>query len=220
MKKVGEMIPENHAIDVEYDLIAIVDGLPQSERNKWRLSKKLADHLADRGVRQETAQCQNRVGIEKSFAHFLEHARAGKRFAMHFVCHGNADGLELKATGEFIRWPELTEDLRTINDAMGGQLTVNMSSCRGLHGVRIVSGDGGLPFFGLVGPKEKIQAETAERVSRMYYDYQLEGMKVDEAVQQINADEGKELLYCVPARVYQSILRLKKEDGAGSMLSF
>ena len=28
------MIPEDHAIDVEYDLIAIVDGLPQKERGR------------------------------------------------------------------------------------------------------------------------------------------------------------------------------------------
>lgn len=36
------MIPEDHAIDIEYDLIAIVDGLPQNERDSYQLSKNLA----------------------------------------------------------------------------------------------------------------------------------------------------------------------------------
>ena len=214
------MIPEDHAIDVEYDLIAIVDGLPQNERDGGQLSKNLADHLAAKGVQQETALCYSRVGIEKGLAHFVKRAREGTKFAMHFVCHGNAGGLELKATREFIPWQEFTEDLRKINDAMGGQLTVNMSSCKGLHGVKIVSADDGLPFFGLVGPKEDINVETAERVSKMYYDLQLDGMEVNEAVQQINTAEGGELLYCVSAKIHQYILRLPKRDGAGESFLF
>lgn len=108
-----------------------------------------------------------------------------------------------------------------MNDAMGGQLTVNMSSCQGLHGVKIVSADDDdLPFFGLVGPKEKIKGETAERVNKMYYDLLLDGMKVDEAVRQINTSEGRELLYCISARIHQYIQRLQKRDGAGDILSF
>lgn len=214
------MIPEDYAIDVEYDLIAIIDGLPQHERDRCQLSKNLADHLAAKGVQQETALCNNKAGIAKGLDHFVRRAREGTKFAMHFVCHGGVDGLLLKGTGEFIPWQELAEDLRKINDAMEGQLTVNMSSCQGLHGVEIVSPSDGLPFFGLVGPKEKIRIETAERVSKMYYDLQLDGMEVDEAVQQINKIEGRDLLCCVPARLYQHILRLQKRDGAGYSLSF
>ena len=214
------MTPGEHTLDVEYDFVAIVDGLPRSERSKWRLSKKLADYLGGKGVHQETAECRNRADTAVAFAHFLGHAREGRKFPMHFVCHGNAHGLELRATGEFIRWSELTEDLRKMNDAMGGQLTVNMSSCRGLHGVKIVSGEGGLPFFGLVGPKEDIQVETAQRVNRMYYDLQLGGMRVDEAVQEVNTSEGRELLYCISAGFYQNILRLKKDNGTGFKRSF
>ena len=214
------MIPEDHAIDVEYDLIAIVDGLPQNERVRWQLAENLADHLAAKGVQNQTARCNSRVGIEDGLAHFVKRAREGTKFAMHFICHGNADGLGLKATREFIPWQELTEDLRKINDAMEGQLTVNMSSCQGLHGVEIISPSDGLPFFGLVGPKEKIGIETAERISKIYYDLQLDGMEVDEAVQQINKIEGRDLLCCVPARPYQHILRLQKRDGAGYSLSF
>ena len=119
---------------------------------------------------------------------------------MHFVCHGGVDGLLLKGTGEFIPWQELAEDLRKINNSMGEQLTVNMSSCKGLHGIKIVSADNDLPFFGLVGSKEDIKFETAKRVNKMYYDLQLDGMDIKEAVQQINTDEGRELLYGVSAK--------------------
>ena len=212
------MIPEDHAIDVEYDLIAIVDGLPQNDRDKWQLSNDLADHLAAKGLDQEIVWCNNKSDVVAGLDHFVKRAREGMKFAMHFVCHGNAEGLWLDAAEELIPWQEFAKALREMNDLMGGQLTVNMSSCQGLHGVKIVSADyDDLPFFGLVGPKKKIRIETAKRVNKMYYDLQLDGMDIEEVIQQINKDEGKELLYGISAKIYQYTQRLRKKGGRESL---
>jgi hypothetical protein len=52
---------------------------------------------------------------------------------LHFECHGNPDGLELRAANEFIPWDELSPRLTELNIATRLNLFVGLSACYGAY---------------------------------------------------------------------------------------
>jgi hypothetical protein len=208
-------------LDVEYDFVAVIDGLPKNERITHNISEPLITFLGNQGVNQQLAECNNKNGMIKSLEHFRARAHNGERFCLHFVCHGNENGLGLKSTGEMIEWPEFTAYLQSINEVMGNALIVNMSSCKGLHGIRIVDIDNAsLPFFGLTGPKSLITPEEAKRINEKYYSKQLNDKEIPTIVSEINQELGSEVLYCVISEVYRCIQLVKKGRVNTTVLSF
>ena len=174
-------------LDVEYDLVAVIDGLPEAERKKFDMSVSLTDFLGREGLNQQVAKCNTKRGLVRALMHFLRRAAAGEKFCLHFICHGNRCGLYLRAMGEFISWGEFRAFLMKINGAMDGQLVVNMTSCEGLHGIKIVDpNQDDVPFFGLIGPKEKISKPDTTRASEMFYCGQLAGKTIPGVVDEIN----------------------------------
>jgi len=215
------VVVEDSSLDVEYDLVAIVDGLPRDEREEYQISNNLMDFLAASGVQQQCAGCGNKAGLIRALQHFLHRANNGDLFCLHFVCHGNERGLGLKATGEFIGWDEFRYALGDINKAMGNRLIVNMSSCRGLHGIRIVDANSEtLPFFGLVGPSDDLSIDDAKKMNMKYYELQLAGKEIQDAVSEINSIYSREMLYAINSRTYRHAQLKQGGGGEGETLSF
>ena len=56
---------------------------------------------------------------------------------LHFSMHGSHDGIQLthqREVGEVLKWSDLAESIKPINQAMGGGLGICMSTCGGSHG--------------------------------------------------------------------------------------
>lgn len=193
-------------LDVEYDSVGIIDSLTDSERSRWKISEKLMDFLASNGIRQKCANCSTKQGFFDSLEFFGKKASKGKLFCLHFVAHGNREGLGISATGEHIQWGEFRAALTRLNQTMNERLVLNLSSCKGIHGISVV--DPVLretPFFCLVGPKRNILVQDAIRVNEMYYAKQMQGLEIPQAVEEINRVFGAEILYSMSSEFYKKV---------------
>lgn len=184
------------ALNREFDEVVIIDLLPPHERQQWHLSEDLRDWLAERGVNQVQVSCYTKRhvfdALDWSFNR-LSH----KNFILHFTAHGNTQGIGLKRTNEFISWDELRKPLQRLNQALDGDLIINMTACKGFHGTQIQSlEDANKPFFGLVGPTKDIAPEAARKASEQFYDGILDGGDIPKIVQDINAAAGDQIVWC------------------------
>ncbi len=193
-------------LEVTYDFVAIIDGLPNNERNKWKTSDNLIHFLADNGIEQLLSLCNDKNMLLQTFDYFEKLSEKGKKFCLHIVCHGNKDGIGIKATNERIKWEEFRERLFKINDFMSRSMIINMISCFGLHGIKIVDENSeDQPFFGLIGPAQKIGVKKADKVNRLFYSKQLDGKQIQDIVKEINDELGSEQIYCITSEGYKSI---------------
>lgn len=78
-----------------------------------------------------------------------------RRTILHVAAHGTPDGIEL-TSGDLLPWSSLAQLFRYVNDLVGGRLLLGMSTCHGLHGLKMVSHRGDLPFGLLVGPRDEV----------------------------------------------------------------
>ena len=59
---------------------------------------------AQNGVRHHTAKVPTRKAPMDALQYLVSYAASAVKFCIHIVCHGNTDGLGLKATGEMVYW--------------------------------------------------------------------------------------------------------------------
>lgn len=193
-------------LEVEYDFVAIVDGLPENERQNSRISDRLQKLVEDLSFSCERADCNTKRGFIAALQHFRDRARSQKKFCLHFVSHGSESGLWLKSSGESIEWREFRRFIGGINAAMGGSLVLNMSTCEGLHGIKIVDAEQeDLPFFGLIGASRILFPDEAMRLNERFYSGLAAGNLIQVVIQEISQDPGGEVLNCITAAVYKRL---------------
>ena len=145
-------------LDVEYDQIFIIDCLTEDQYNNWKISQDLMQYLADNGIQQTVSVCRNKKLVVSTLQHLAKLAASGTKFCLHIVSHGDENGLWIETTNEDITWYEFRNFLENINSSMGSSLIINMTSCLGLHGIKIVDEKSSLlPFFGLIGYSEDLE---------------------------------------------------------------
>jgi len=193
-------------LEVEYDSVGIVDGLPETERQNHQISDKLKRLIESFGFRCERTDCNTKRGLIAALQGFRDKAKSGEKFCLHFVCHGNASGLWVKGTNEAIEWRRLRPYLRAINAAMGGVLILNMTTCQGLHGIKIVDVAGkDLPFFGLIGVSRILFPDEAIRLNERLYSKWAAGLPIQRIIREMSSDPGGEVLECITADGYRRL---------------
>ncbi len=68
-----------------------------------------------------------------TLAQLTTESKAGKKYMLHFVGHGNKDGIGFRHTDELIPWSELEGPLQALNIAADESLVLNMTTCKGLN---------------------------------------------------------------------------------------
>ena len=193
-------------LDVSYDFVAIIDGLPKNERDDWKISDSLIHYLAENGIEQLLSLCNNKNMLVQSFEYFERLAEKGKNFCLHIICHGNIQGIGIKETNEILQWEEFREKLYSINNLMNQRLICNMTSCFGLHGIKIVDeNSNNYPFFGLIGPTKEIEVDIAKKINQLFYLKQLDGKEIQNIVKEINNEIGTEQIECISSEGYKKI---------------
>jgi len=153
---------------------------------------------------------------------FIDAVKAGglRPPVLHLSAHGFEDGIGL-TSGEVVQWWDLGGLLGVLNDTVHGQLMVSMSSCKGLHGTKMVCSKGNLPFLALIGSQgEPTWPETAIGFAAFYHNLAESG-DLDESIDAMRAASrhcGFEWLGGQHARdEYNRIIeRLKTEHEATS----
>lgn len=82
-------------------------------------------------------------------------AESAPHTIIHLSAHGSPHGLTL-SSGEVLDWPQLSEALRHVNEAVSGRLLLCLSACHGLHALKMVKAKKSLPFRVLVGPTREV----------------------------------------------------------------
>jgi hypothetical protein len=204
-------IYSNPSLNVDYDFIGIIDCLCEQQRKEYHITSDLKLILSEAGVQHIVANVDNLSGLENALDRFKGEAIAGKKFALHFVAHGNTNGIG--TSDEFCSWEKLSSILQEINEAADGTLILNMSTCMGLHGIKITRLKGRHPFFGLIGCNDKLQFADALKANRIFYRKWLEGMPIQQIVPETNSELGKELLFNISAEGYQILVPLLYGSG-------
>lgn len=197
-------------LDVEYDQIFIIDCLTEDQYNNWKISQDLKQYLADNGIQQTASICRNKKLVIATLQHLVRLAAGGTKFCLHIVSHGDENGLWIESTDEDVSWKEFRNFLKNINLSMGGTLTVNMTSCLGLHGIKIVDEKSSmLPFFGLIGYSEDLEVDRGKEINNLFYKKLLDGKQINVAVDEIKTELSDTNLYCISSVGYKAIKNTK-----------
>jgi hypothetical protein len=201
-------------LDTEYDQVFFIDCLPEDEYNNWKISQDLMKYLADNGVVQTSSICRTKKLVIATLHHLHKIANGGTKFCLHIVSHGDKTGLWVKSTEEDIYWEDFTKLLERINQAMGGTLMVNMTSCLGLHGIKMVDESSEhYPFFGLVGYSDDLEVDKGKEINKQFYKKIMEGKEVQEAVTELRNELNDDKLYCMSSQGFKIIKnKLSRHD--------
>lgn len=193
-------------LDVEYDQIFIIDCLTEDQYNNWKISQDLMQYLADNGIQQTVSVCRNKKLVVSTLQHLAKLAASGTKFCLHIVSHGDENGLWIETTNEDITWYEFRNFLENINSSMGSSLIINMTSCLGLHGIKIVDEKSSLlPFFGLIGYSEDLEVDRGKEINNLFYKKMLDGKQINDIVDEIKIELTDKNLYCISSVGYKSI---------------
>jgi hypothetical protein len=192
-------------LDVSWDSIIIIDCLSEQEHKNWQIAEDLMQFLADKGITQQCYSCPDKKAFMQSCEHICKECLKDLKFCLHIVAHGNKDGIEIRTTKELISWKEIESSFIKINDAMEGQLLVNMTSCKGLNAIKIADKINSDPFFGIIGYVDDLPVDRAKDINKLFYSKIAEGKPVDIAISEINTELGIDKLCCISAEGYTTI---------------
>ncbi len=192
-------------LDIEYDGVAIIDGLEERNRADWKISDTLVVSLDKESIPTALFKCRNGPGAIEALSRVCALAEAGRYYCLHMVAHGNEDGIRI-GSADFLGWREFGNALVPINRAMSGQLIVNMTTCFGIYALKSVDfGPEKDPFFGVIGVKHKLLVPDAVPLNGRIYRLWFGGMPINEIVHDVNRWKGGEFLYCGSAEGFRKL---------------
>lgn len=197
-------------MDVEYDLVFILDCLSQCERDEYRISEDLMIFLAGQGIEQLQAKCQNRNMVVDAFSYMEKIAQSGLKFCLQIVSHGTEKGLWIEETNDDIFWDELSAKFESLNSKLDNSLIVNMSTCKGLNGIRIVDENADkLPFFGLIGCNRDLYIDEAMKTNELFYTKMLEEKDISLIIKEIQSEfqkaKSEDVIFGISSQGYKII---------------
>jgi hypothetical protein len=194
-------------LDTEIDFVGIIDMLPPLEQQSWDITGELSRFLAGLGVEQKYKYCTTNAEVFAVLRKFRELSK-DKTLMLHFVSHGNEDGIKIKGSSEpLIRWDDLRSYLLDLNRELGGTLIINLTSCFGFEGVRMVKPDDvELPFYGLIGCEKKLGVADGKNVNQLFYKGMADGKEIPAVIIEIIKQYGHRIIYGRTAQTQQGMI--------------
>jgi hypothetical protein len=178
-------------LEVEYDLVVIIDCLPKKQQEKYQISSKLMSFLASKGIKQKTLNCNSKKAIIEAFKYLNTLAETNK-FCLQIVSHGNNFGIGIAETKELITWKEFNSYLGLLNDKLSNTLILNMTSCKGLYGIKMNDeAKENYPFFGLIGCNRNLKVVEGKLANELFYTKLIEGKNISEIIPEIQGEFKK-----------------------------
>lgn len=195
------------SLNTEIDFIGIIDMLPPQERQAWNITSELVQFLRKMNVEQKFKECSTNAEVFATLQKFRELSRT-HTLLLHFVSHGNTNGIAIKGSNEaLITWNELRDYLLKLNRELGGTLIINLTSCFGFEGVRMVNaGDTDLPFYGIIGCEQTLDVGDAKKVNQLFYMGMADGKEIPKIVMEIIDQYGRRVIYGRAAQTQQQMI--------------
>ena len=194
---------DNPELNVNYDYVGIIDGLSCDDRKAFGITTELGNLLRNAQLPVKENLVNTEQALFNALNTFLVDAQNGQRFMLHFVAHGNKQGIQIGT--DFVTWEILRPYLQAINVATERTLLLNMSTCKGLHGIKIVDADGEYPFFGLIGAKDDLEVSDAINANKIMYRKWLDDLPVQQIVPETNAELGKDVLFNISSEGFRKL---------------
>jgi len=200
-----------NTLEVEYDVVAVVDFLPQADRDSWRLSQQLRRYIEKQRYAVKPIDCDSRKEFLLALQWLAAKSKDGFKFLLHLVGHGDAGGLCMP-DNKLATWQHISGFLRKIEKDSIAHSVLNMTCCWGLHGIKIVNFlDLDECFFGVVGPATEISPREGYKINTKFYAKLSAGTPINRIIHEVNQEFGRELLFCITAAGYK---RLKAQQDA------
>ena len=206
-----KMSYENPVLKTSYDFISILDGLSDAERKKSCISQKLNDLFTKKSFATRLKNLDSGQDFTKELNELLQLAQTGKRYLIHIVAHGNENGILFgpkSIDANFIAWASILSQLQEIHENTCGSLILNMSTCKGLYGARMVPYNGKYPFFGIIGAKVSLSSIDAIKANEIMYTKWLTGTPIEKIVPETNNELGKPIIFNLSAEGYRRLTLL------------
>lgn len=204
---------QQEKLEVDYDFVYIIDCLSDEEKVVHELTSQLQETLKAHGIKSAVANCGNSKGLLEALDYAAKIARSGLRFCIHIVSHGSTEGLLLKHQTQLVQWSVIKSKLLVINQALGNTLLINMSTCKGLHGAKMVDDESDVfPFYGLIGCHRDLYIYEAKIINRSFYEKMISGKDVSLITAEIQAEfieagSKDSVLYCISSKGFQNLKR-------------
>lgn len=197
-------------LNAEWDEVLIIDLLSAEERKEPPISADLNKLINNRGFHSRLLNCSTNNDVIRILELALDLART-KSFMLHFTAHGNeqAIGNNLEIN---LSWGDLHPHLSKINDALNGELIINMMACKGIYGLKIddlIAPNS--PYYGLIGPTRDLSPDQASDITKMFYEKLFVEMKIPKAVDKINAKYNENILWAKSSQLRRNETILQKE---------
>lgn len=203
---------EYKKLDIEYDQVVVLDFLSETERKKHQITNELESLFNANRIRIMPVYLKNRNDLESILNLLIQLAKIGKRFMLHFIAHGNEDGIGFKETGDFISWNDLEPFLISLNKECENTVVLNMTTCFGLHGIKTVNPfTSNQPFYGLIGYTEKLKIVKGKQANSHFYTSVFNGLQFNEALKALQLQTGDLKFQCITSEGY-SFLKNKGEQ--------
>lgn len=182
-------------LDREWDEVLVIDLFSDAERKAHQVSETTTKLLAANGVHQLQISCSRKEHVFEALN--LALARTGTRsFIIQFSAHGCSKGIGNNDGLSLVTWAELRGPLAKINQALKGDLIVNMIACEGIEGLKIDDlMDSAAPFYALLGPTRKLEFSEARDLCTNFYTKLLADCEIPRIVKEIILESGEKILW-------------------------
>jgi hypothetical protein len=156
---------------------------PKEQGLTRRIQEDLMPYLKRIGLPHQTFEPNTAEQLLGMLDQIARKAGAGLRPILHFDMHGNAHGIKLAASGDFVSWPDLVVSLRAINVATGNNLSVVSGACFSMKAVSKVTVplSEACPFFILIAPEREILSGFLEDNTFAFYKSLFESLEIVKA---------------------------------------
>lgn len=190
-------------LNVEYDFVAVVDFLPEAEREKYQISQKLLSYLAQNGIEQNCLSCNSTIGFKAALIWLAGKSREGSRFLIHFIGHGAPDGLVMPDQS-VMKWSAIAKLLAKMDTKAISHSILNMTSCWGVNAIKLADH---LPedvcFFGVLGPAIEIGFREGQKINTKVYKKLFSGFTINQIISDVNKEFGRQILFGLTADGYK-----------------
>jgi len=183
--------------------VIILDALSDTD---LQTARRLSDDLLCLTLSDGTPYCRYvRIESADELLDALETIRheceRNLKPIIHFEAHGSKEeGLQIGASGEYVSWQEISDQLVKINSITKNNLGIVMAACFGLYAISPIKLTSKAPFYFLIGASNDVSAGYIDEAMCRFYRKLFDLRSLDDAMTEVDNEFKQfhsERFFCV-----------------------
>lgn len=181
------------AFNIKYNGIVVIQSLPDDEKQTGTILYE--DIIARRCDQNGHGKYFYNPSSKKELYDVLNEVCQNVVYddlmpILHFEIHGSQDGFVVK-NGEGVYWEELEKFCRLINVKTKNQLIITLATCWGSGIWQMIDITQPAPYWGYIGPKEKISNGDLMEDFSDFYNSLLTEQSWDKALERLESNKTR-----------------------------